>query len=128
MYKDFPIKELHPQAHLAAEAAECAGEQGGYWSMHATLFAAPSEWDTTEDAARAAFGLYAGKLGLDAARFESCLAEGRYRPDVEANMAEGRRLGVTGTPAFIINGKIMAGAQPVEVFQRVLNRELKQQP
>ena len=128
MYKDFPIVQLHPQAHIAAEAAECAGEQGGYWRMHGALFAAPSEWDTTGEAARAAFKRYAADLGLDGARFDSCMAEGRYQPDILANIAEGRRLGVTGTPAFIVNGKIMAGAQETEVFRRVLDRELNQEP
>jgi protein-disulfide isomerase len=128
VYKDFPIVQLHPQASIAAEAAECAGEQGQYWPMHAVLFAEPSEWDTTEDIARAAFAEYASGIGLDTARFDACMAEGRYRPAVEANIAEGRRMGVTGTPAFIINGKILAGAQPTEVFRRVLDRELKQQP
>ncbi len=128
VYKDFPIMQLHPQAHIAAEAAECAGEQGAYWRMHRTLFAAPSEWDTTEEAARAAFTRYAVDLGLDGARFDSCMAGGGYQPDILANMAEGRRLGVTGTPAFIVNGKIMAGAQETEVFRRVLDRELNQEP
>jgi protein-disulfide isomerase len=128
VYKDFPIVQLHPQAHIAAEAAECAGEQGGYWRMHGALFTAPSEWDTTEEAARAAFTRYAADLGLDGARFDSCMADGHYQPDILANMAEGRRLGVTGTPAFIVNGKIMAGAQETEVFRRVLDRELNQEP
>lgn len=96
--------------------------------MHDTLFSAPSEWDTTEATARAAFTGYAKDIGLDTARFETCMVEARHRPGIEANMAEGRRMGVTGTPTFIVNGKLLVGAQPTEVFQRVLDRELKQQP
>ncbi len=116
--------QLHPQAHLAAEAAECAGEQGQYWEMHTTLFASPSDWDTTEAAAREAFAGYATRLGLETERFVACMTEGRYRDNVDANLAEGRRLGVTGTPAFVINGKFLAGAQPTDIFKRVIDREL----
>jgi protein-disulfide isomerase len=119
---------LHPQAHLAAEAAECAGEQGQYWAMHAALFTAPSEWDTTEEMARVAFAGYAANIGLDPERFDTCMTEGRYRPGIDRNIAEGRRMGLSGTPMFVVNGKLLAGAQPVEVFRRVLDRELKQQP
>lgn len=116
--------ELHPQAHLAAEAAECAGEQGQYWEMHTILFASPSDWDTTEAAAREAFAGYATQLGLETEQFAACMSESRYRDNVDANLAEGRRLGVTGTPAFVINGKFLGGAQPTEIFKRVIDREL----
>lgn len=128
VFKDFPIAQLHPQAHIAAEAAECSGEQGKYWVMHDTLFNAPSEWDTTEETARAVFAGYAQDLGLDTVRFDDCMAQGRYRPGIATNMAEGRRMGVTGTPTFIVNGKLLVGAQTAEIFQRVLDREIKHQP
>ena len=124
VYKDFPILQSHPQAGLAAEAAECAGEQGKYWEMHGALFAEPSAWDTTEESARETFRGYAETIGLETAPFEACFEEGRYGANVQANMAEGRYLGVTGTPAFVINGKLLAGAQPTEVFQQVIEREL----
>ena len=125
VFKDFPNIRSHPQAHLAAEAAECAGEQGKYWEMHRALFAAPSEWDTTEQAARAAFEHYANEIELDAQLFGGCMAEGRYRANIEGNWAEGRHLGVAGTPVFIINGKLLAGAHPLHVFKRAFDRELK---
>jgi protein-disulfide isomerase len=128
VFKDFPIAQLHPQAHIASEAAECSGEQGKYWVMHDTLFSAPSEWDTTEATAREVFAVYAERIGLDTPRFDDCMAQGRYRAGISSNMAEGRRMGVTGTPTFIVNGKLLVGAQTAEVFQRVLDREIKQQP
>ena len=93
--------------------------------MHRALFAAPSEWDTTEQAARSAFERYAREIALDTGAFGACMAEGRYRANVEANFAEGRRLGIGGTPAFIINGKLLTGAQPASVFKRAFDRELK---
>lgn len=125
VFKDYPIKQLHPQAELASQAAECAGEQGKYWEMHETLFSNPQEWDTTEPAAREAMTKYAGDLQLDSTKFAACMEPGATaRSDVEANMAEGRHLNLTGTPSFVINGKLLAGAQPLDVFQRVFDREL----
>ena len=124
VFKDYPIKQLHPQAEIASQAAECAGEQGKYWEMHAALFANPGEWDTTEDVAREVMTRYAAELNFDAAQFASCMEPGTTaRADVEANMDEGRRLGLTGTPSFVINGKLLAGAQPLDVFQRVLTEK-----
>ncbi len=125
MYKDFPILQLHPQAAFAAEAAECAGEQGKYWEMHRALFANATEWDSTRPAAQKAVERYAGEIGLNRETFGTCLADRRYRAHVEANMAEGRHLGVAGTPAFVVNGKLLSGAQAMDVFKRVLDRELK---
>jgi protein-disulfide isomerase len=124
VYKDFPIVELHPQAHLAAEAAQCAGEQGRFWEMHGMLFERPSEWDTVASAARVAFEEYALTLQLDVEQFGGCLDEGRYQQRVQTTLAEGRYLGMTGTPGFVINGKFLGGAQPTEIFKRVLDREL----
>ncbi len=125
MYKDLPFLPNHPQAAAAAEAAECAGEQGKYWEMHRELFRASSEWDTTADAARSSFTRYGDTIGLHEQQFVACLEDGRYRGNVEANMAEGRHLGVTGTPSFIINGKILSGAHPYEVFRSAFEKELR---
>jgi len=124
VYKDFAIVENHPQAAFAAQVAECAGEQGHYWPMHERLFAAPDEWDTTPDAARASFDRYAGELNLDAAAFGQCLDTGRYRNEVQADYDEAVGLGINGTPSFVINGKLLVGAQPTENWIQILDREL----
>ncbi len=126
VFKDYPITQLHPQAEIASQAAECAGAQGKYWEMHEALFAQPEEWDTTEAAARDAMTRYAQEFSLDGTQFASCMqSDTLARSDVEANMAEGRQLGLTGTPSFVINGKLLAGAQPLDVFERVLDREIQ---
>ena len=126
VFKDYPIKQLHPQAHIAAQAAECAGEQGKYWEMHDALFVDPKEWDTTEEAVRSATTRYAGNLALEATQFARCMEpDSPAAANVAANIAEAQRLGLTGTPAFVINGKLLAGAQPLDVFQRVYERELE---
>lgn len=124
VYKDFPILTTHPQAEYAAQAAECAGDQNKYWAMHDQLFARPGEWDTTTRVALDAFNRYADAIGLDRVAFQQCLTDGRYRTEVQRDFNEGRRLGITGTPSFIINGKLLSGARPFEQFEQVLDQEL----
>lgn len=117
-YRDFPIDSLHPQARRAAEAARCALDQGKFWDYHDLLFAnAPQA--TPED-----LGRYAQQVGLDLTKFEPCLSGGVHRAAVQRNLDDGTRLGITGTPAFFINGRPLSGAQPLEAFVRVIEEEL----
>ena len=114
-----------PLKTLAAEAARCAGDQSKYWEMHTALFAAPSEWDTTAAAASAAFAGYARQIGLNPAGFGACMTERRYAARVTANLAQGRHLGLTGTPSFIVDGKLLAGEYPFSVYQTAFDHELE---
>lgn len=127
VFKDFPIVELHPQAPLAAEAAECAGAQGRYWEMHERLFAAPEEWSAAPDVARTTFQAYADQLALDTAAFQACLDHGWFRANVELNVSEAMRLGLTGTPTFIVQDTLLSGAQATQVFTGLVERKLKEQ-
>ena len=121
VFKDFPITQIHPQAPKAAEAAECAGDQGRYWEMHDRLFQGQQpEWNQNPDAVTIFKG-YAQELGLDMDAFNDCLDSGQYTDEVAADLDEGVRAGVTGTPSFFINGQMISGAQPYEAFQRVLD-------
>jgi protein-disulfide isomerase len=126
VFKDLPILSNHPQAGLAAQAAECAGDQNAYWEMHGALFAEPSEWDTTADEAKAAFRRYATALNLNADALLECVEQGRYAEEVDGDIREAIRLGLNGTPAFIINGRLLSGARPTEQFIQVLDRELSE--
>jgi protein-disulfide isomerase len=119
VFKDFPLEQIHPQAKEAAEAARCAGEQGDYWALHDQLFTAQDSWAGQSDPTPVFVDLATG-LGLDGEAMQECLDSGRYTEAVEANLAEGRALGVTGTPTFFINGYPIPGAQPFEVFQLAL--------
>lgn len=122
VYRDFPLASIHPLAVKAAEAARCAGESGKFWQYHDLIFdssAKPSEADLTT---------FAERVGLDPGVFGKCLRSGKYRTAVEADVEEGRRLGVTGTPTFFINGRSLVGAQPLPAFQGIIESELQLAP
>lgn len=117
-YRDFPLNSIHPDAQKAAEAAECAGEQGNYWEMHDKLFENIQALDS------ASLKRYAQQIGLDANTFNECLDSGAMANEVNQDLAEGQAAGVRGTPAFFINGKLVSGAQPFSVFKQVIDAEL----
>ena len=118
VYRNYPLPN-HPQAQPAAEAAQCANEQGKFWPYHDRLFAEAGKL-MDADLKKAAVD-----LGLDAARFNSCVDEHRYKDVVEANQQAGNDAGVNGTPAFFVNGRLLSGAQPFEAFKRVIDEELE---
>ncbi len=118
VYRNFPLSS-HPQARPAAEAAQCANEQGRFWPYHDRLFDQPNKLSDAE------LKQTAVELGLDAARFNKCVDEHRYRSVVEADAQDGVEAGVTGTPAFFVNGRLLSGAQPFEAFKRVIDEELQ---
>ena len=117
MFRNFPLYSIHPQAQKAAEAAECAGEQGKYWEMHDSLFEGQESWSGSQDAVNVFKGL-ASDLDLDQAQFDACLDDGTYADKVTADYQEGVQEGVSGTPAFRINGIALSGAQPFAAFQQ----------
>jgi protein-disulfide isomerase len=118
VFRHFPLS-FHQQAPKAGEAAACAGEQGSFWEMHDRL------WDSSGQLQVADLKENAAGLGLDAEAFGECLDSGRYAALVEEDTAAGARLGVSGTPAFFINGRPLIGAQPFEAFAAVIDDELE---
>lgn len=125
-FRDFPL-DFHPKAKPAAVAARCAGEQGKFWEFHDKLFAEQAEWagKAKDDAATTeALSAIAKKLRLKEADFKKCL-EGTDKMDlVNKDMADGVDAGVSGTPAFFVNGMPLSGALPFEKFKDVINQEL----
>jgi len=116
VYRHFPL-EMHPRARPAAEAAECAGEQGRFWEYHEKVFAG-SGFEESD------FERYVVELGLDAEKWKSCRDEGRGKARVDADFAAGQTAGVTGTPAFFVNGIMISGARPVDAFTKLIDAEL----
>ncbi len=117
VYRDFPLP-FHPHAQKAAEAAHCAGDQGKYWDMHEALFANPQALAPDDLKGRAK------KLGLDAPRFDKCLDSGEMAKLVDDNRKAGTDVGVSGTPAFFVNGVLISGAQPLSEFKAIIDKEL----
>jgi protein-disulfide isomerase len=117
-YRDFPLRELHPQAQMAAVAGRCAGEQGEFWEYHDALYADQKKLSRSDllETAR--------KLGLDEKALESCLASGKFKAQIEQDIQEGTKAGVAGTPGFFINGVFLNGSQPAGEFEKIINREL----
>lgn len=123
VFMEFPLTGIHPQAQLASEAALCANDQDAYMDMHDILFSRQDEWSGRDDAGKLFKG-YAGELKLDAARFARCLDGHEHKATVQAGIATGTRVGVTGTPAFFLNGYPISGAQPFAVFQGAIENLL----
>jgi len=117
-FRDFPLREIHPQAQIAAEAARCACDQGKFWEFHDALFANQSKLD------EAALIAQARVLGLNESSFQSCLTSGKFKAKIEADLQEGSRVGVSGTPGFFINGVFLNGAQPQAEFERIIDNAL----
>ena len=117
VHQDFPL-DGHPQAFPAARAARCAGEQGKFWEYYRSLMTSPGDMSETDLAGRA------DGLKLDPAAFKTCAASGRHDAAIKEGLESGTRLGVTGTPGYFINGRMVTGAQPLEQFQAVIDSEL----
>jgi protein-disulfide isomerase len=119
VHKDYPVPS-HKGALPAAEAARCAGAQGVFWEYHDLLYLAVPDF-SRDDLVR-----YAGRLSLDREAFATCLDTHQFRKDIEADVREGRALKVPGTPTFLVNGKPLVGAQPVEAFREAIRDALKE--
>lgn len=115
-YRNFPLG-FHPKAKPAAIACECAGEQGKYWQMFDKISLA-------ESLEIASLKQYAREIGLNTANFNACLDGEKTKHLVEMDMADGVKLGVQGTPAFFINGRLIEGALPFESFKKIIDEEL----
>ena len=117
VYRDFPLP-FHPHAQKAAEAAHCAGDQGKYWDMHSALFSNQQALGAED------LKSHAKKLGLDSGKFDKCLDSGEKAALVEENKKAGAEVGVSGTPAFFVNGILISGAQPFSEFKSINDKEL----
>ena len=114
---NYPIAMLHETAVAAAEAAECAADQGRFWEYHDQLFA-------TDSLTNASLGQIAARLKLDSRTFTRCVDTHARAALVQRHVALGDLLGVTGTPSFFVNGRRIDGAMPVAMFQTVIDSVL----
>ena len=125
--REYPIANLHSRAIAASTAALCAGDQGDYWGMHDALFN-DQRANTDEN-----FQEFAVNLGLDATAFADCLGDDRYATQIKADLADGQRLGISGTPSFVLGltdpddpskvnlTKFIRGAQALPAFEAAID-------
>jgi protein-disulfide isomerase len=116
VFRDYPI--LGPQSLTAALAGECMNAQGRFWDFHNQTFA------NQENLTREAFISYAEDFGVNVEQFTTCLDNQEYIQEITADATYAQNLGVTGTPAFFINGRFISGAQPYSLFASVIDEEL----
>jgi protein-disulfide isomerase len=129
--REYPIPNLHPRAVVASEAALCAGDQGQYWGMHDEIFA--NQRATTDEN----FREFAAALNMDIDAFDECMESDRHMAQIRADQAEGQKLGVTGTPSFVLGltdpddsskirlTKFIRGAQALPTFTAAIDELLE---
>jgi protein-disulfide isomerase len=120
VWRHFPLS-IHPGAERTHLASECAAEQGKFWEYHNKIFQS-----TTGDYSDEILTGYAKELDLNNSKFKSCLASEKYRDKVIQDMAKGDAIGVEGTPAVFINGRLVSGARPYAYFEQIVKSELAQ--
>jgi len=113
VFRHYPL-DFHPFAQKAAEAGACAQDQGKFWELHDKMFGNQAKLAVDD------LKTYAKQVGLDASKFDKCLDSGQKKTLVEEDQKAGSAAGVSGTPAFFINGLFINGAQPYEVIQQTV--------
>ncbi len=121
VFRHFPMTQIHPQAELAAEAAEAAAAQGKFWEMHDALYENQPALEP-----QSLMG-YASDLDLNLPQFQLELAEHRHRPRVREDFSSGVRSGVNGTPTFFINGRRHDGPWDLESLRAAIEEEIREE-
>lgn len=124
VFINFPITELHPNALPAAELGLCAARQDKFWPLHDLLFRSQESWAPLKDASAALLGL-ADSVGMDRGKTLACLADSTIARSVEQEATASARAGANATPSFYIEGGLLIGAQPIEVFRPILDSIVK---
>ena len=117
------LNTTNAESQDAAHAAYCAGDENKYWEYHDMLF---TNWNGENEGAfaRRRLDAFAETLGLDMAAFKTCMDSDKFMDLVQQDGVDGLQAGVNGTPSFVINGKLVEGAQPFSVFQQEIEAAL----
>ena len=119
-FRHFPLVQSHQNAMAAHRAAEAAGLQGKFWEMHDLLFQNQKAWEASNNAAQF-FEDYATQLELDIEKFKSDVASSGVNASVQADFKSGQDLGVSSTPSFILDGKLIENPTSIEAFKKVID-------
>lgn len=118
VFRQFPLTSVHPQAEKAAEASECAATQGKFWQADKLFY------EQQSDLSVEALKRYASTLGLNTAEFDACLSSGQMAPRVEQDVADGKALGVVGTPTFFVGHNVIVGPPNYDNLSAMIAQEL----
>ena len=121
VFRDFPLRSIHPNAQIAAQAAEAAGLQNKFWEMHDLLFEKQAEWSDSADP-KTFFVRYAETLSLDKTQFESDLTSDPVIQRIEDDYQSGLKAGIPGTPTFFLNGKMLNNVKNYEDLKAILSK------
>ncbi len=116
-YKDFPIDNAHRYARLAMHAAACGDEQGKFWDLHKLIYDGQPRW--SEGGADNLFREYAKTSGLDVSKYDQCMQSRKYAGRIQASANEGARIGVKGTPTFLIAGRLYESVGGDQIYKIV---------
>lgn len=123
VFRNFPLTSIHPNAQLAAQAAEAAGLQGKYWEMHDQLFENQQTWSAASDIQQT-FIDYAKQLGLDEAKFRSDLTSNPVKDRVQRDITSGNTIGINATPTFYLNGEKLTNPAGQAAFEQLIDAAL----
>jgi len=122
VYRHFPLRNIHPNANIAAQASEAAAPQGKFWEMHDMLYARQDDWDGASST-ETIFLDYAAELGLDIDRFRQDLKSAEVRQTVEEDYQSAVQNGLSSTPTFILNNQVIR-PQSYNDFRELINNAL----
>lgn len=118
VFRHLPLESIHPEAFPAAEASMCANEQSTFWQYHDKIF------ENQDRLGRDLYMQVANDLNLNMTEFETCLNTRKYEDLIQQDLDFALNLGVRSTPTFFINGLAIVGAQPLETFKQIIDKEL----
>ncbi len=123
-FRHFPLRQIHPNAMLAHRSAEAASNQGKFWEMYDLLYRGQDSWSSVSDPS-SIFNSYAESLKLDMTKFNAELKTEVTNAIINADIAEGEKLGISGTPTFLIDGKIIESPRTLDEFNKVIEDAIK---
>ncbi len=117
VFKHYPIESIHPHAYRAAEASMCAEEQDKFWEFHDQIFATKKLDETS-------LYTHAIGVGINAATFDQCMKAGSHSSEIDTDLSDGIKIGIRGTPTYIVNGQVIEGSRTIEEWKQIILAEL----
>ncbi len=123
-FRNFPLRQIHQHAMVAHRAAEAASNQGKFWEMYQQLYQNNSSWSAESDPT-GTFKGYATVIGLDMTKYEADFKSEAVNNVINADIAEGQKLGVDSTPTFFLNGQKIDNPKDLDAFNKVIEDAIK---